>query len=91
MKTITFDCQVGIYDNCEYTARVYTDKIIVVCPYIKWIGNSGGYAERKIAIRNLSTVAAVTQDLADDCESSAWGRIGRAIDDGMLSQADYGY
>ena len=29
MKTITFDCKVGIYDNCAYVARVYADKIIV--------------------------------------------------------------
>jgi hypothetical protein len=91
MKTISLDCTVGIYKNSEYTARVYADKIIVTVPYVKWEGNSGGYAERKVAIRSLATVTAVLRDLEDDCELSAWGRIGRAIDDGVLSQADYEY
>lgn len=87
--TITRDVSVGIYDNCEYTARVYADKIIVVSPYVKWVGNSGGYAERKEAIRTPEVVAAVLADLADDCEDSAFAKIGRAIDDEYLANADF--
>ena len=89
MKTITFDCKVGIYDNCAYIARVYADKIIVTVPCIRWIGNTGGYAESKVAIRDVATVTAVASDLADDCEASAWGKIGRAIGDPMLAHADF--
>lgn len=87
--TISQDCKVGIYDNCAYTARVYSDKIIVVSPYVKWIGSTGGYAERKVAIRTPATVAAVLADIADDCADSAWGKIGRALNDEYLSNSDF--
>lgn len=87
--TITRDVSVGIYNNCEYIARVYADKIIVVSPYVKWVGNSGGYAERKEAIRTPAVVAAVLADLADDCEDSAFAKIGRAIGDEYLVNADF--
>lgn len=72
IQTITRDTSVGIYDNCEYVARIYKDKIIVVSPYVKWVGNTGGYAESKNAIRNQKTVDSVIQALADDCEDDAW-------------------
>ena len=87
--TITRDITVGIYENCEYIARVYADKIIVVSPYVKWVGNSGGYAERKEAIRDPVVIAKVLADLADDCEDSAWAKIGRALGDEYLSCADF--
>jgi len=89
LNTITKDVSVGIYDNCEYVARIYTDKIIVVTPYVKWVGNTGGYAERKEAIRDPKTIAAVLVDLADDCEASAWEKIGNYLHDSWLSQAGY--
>ena len=87
LHTITKNVSVGIYDNCEYVARVYSDKIIVVSPYVKWVGNTGGYAERKEAIRDKKAVAAVLSDLADDAEESAWQSIGRSLKDGYLSHA----
>ena len=77
--TITKDVQVGIYENCEYVARIYKDKIIVVSPYVKWVGNTGGYAEAKEAIRDQKVVDAVLADMADDCEDSAWAKIERAL------------
>lgn len=87
--TICKDVSVGIYDNCEIVARIYKDKIIVVSPYVKWVGNSGGYAEAKNAIRDLKIIEAVLHDLTDDCEDSAWSKIGVALDDAYLSQAGY--
>jgi hypothetical protein len=87
--TITKDTKVGIYDNCEYVARVYADKIIVISPYVKWVGNTGGYAEAKEAIRDQKIVAAVLKDLSDDCEDSAWTKIGRALNDDYLAGADF--
>ena len=83
--TITKDVQVGIYERCDYIARVYKDKIIVVTPYVKWVGNTGGYAERKEAIRDQKAIDAVLADLADDCEASAWAKIGRALGDEYLA------
>lgn len=87
MKTITKACKVGIYDNCEYIARIYADRIVVTSPYIKWVGNTGGYAERKERITDPATLATVRADLADDAEDSAWGAIGRALGDDWLAQA----
>jgi hypothetical protein len=90
--TITKDVKVGIYDNCEYVARVYTDKIIVVSPYVKWVGNTGGYAEKKEAIRDQRVVDIVLADLADDAEDSAWAHIGEHLGDGYLcSPCDWSY
>lgn len=87
--TITKDVKVGIYENCEYVARVYADKIILVSPYVKWVGNTGGYAESKVAIRDQAVVARVLLDIADDAEDSAWAKIGRAVGDDHLAHADF--
>ena len=37
--------QVGIYDNCTQTIRLYEDRVCIKSPYVRWIGNTGGYAE----------------------------------------------
>lgn len=84
--TICKDVSVGIYNNCEYIARAYKDKIIVVSPYVKWVGNTGGYAEAKNAIRDPKIIEAVLQDITDDCEDSAWEKIGAALGDNYLAQ-----
>jgi len=34
---------VGIYDNCTWTIRLYEDRAIVRMPGVKWTGNTGGY------------------------------------------------
>ena len=77
--TITRDVCVGLWDS-EYVARVYADKIIIVAPYVNWIGNSGSYAEGKLAIRDKRIVDRVLLDLADDAEDSAWRVVTREIE-----------
>ena len=89
MHTITMDCKVGIYDNCEYVARIYPGRIVVTSPYVKWAGNSGGYAERKERITDPNVLASVRAALADDAEDSAWGAIGRALGDPFLAHAGH--
>jgi hypothetical protein len=84
-KRITKDAVVGIYDNCEYVARIYADKIVVVTPYVKWVGNTGGYAERKDTIRDTKTISDVLADLVDNREDSAWARIGNYLGDEWLA------
>lgn len=83
---MTQKVKVGIYDS-EYVARVYAEKITLVLPRVRWIGNTGGYAEIKKSIRDVRVVNAVLAELADDCIDSAWAIIGRAIDDQYLSAA----
>lgn len=87
--TLSLDVKVGIYD-AEYVARIYHDKIIVVSPYVKWVGNSGGYDERKEAIRDQRIVDSVLSDMADDAESSAWAKIGGALGDAYLEHQGSG-
>ena len=80
------DVAVELYDRCRYVARIYTDRIIVTTPYVKWVGNTGVYAEKKEAIRDRETIAAVLADLSDDAEKSAWRRIAVSLHDHWLAR-----
>jgi len=84
MQQITKAVQVGIYENSSYVATVYANKIILTIPYVKWVGNSGNYAERKVALRDHELITKVIADLADGAEDSAWSKIGRAVQDDRL-------
>lgn len=84
LYTITKDVSVGIWDNEQYVARIYKDKVIVVTPYVKWVNNSGSLAYSKQSIRDQKIVDNVIAEIKDDCEKSAWSLIGRAIDDDHL-------
>ena len=79
LYTLTRNTNVGIYDNCEFVARIYKDKIITCTPYVRWVGNTGGYAERKDAIRDQKIIDAVLADMADDAEDSALDRINQYL------------
>lgn len=81
--TLEKDCKVGIY-NAEYIARVYSDKIIVTTPYVKWVDNSGSYAEKKESIRDQSLIDEVRREIEDDAETTAWQIIGRHLGDEYL-------
>ena len=80
LYTITADVSVGIYDNCVQVARIYADKIVCVLPYVKWTGNTGGYAEKREVIRVKSIVDKVIDAMGDGCEDSAWSEIDRYFD-----------
>ena len=85
LSTITKNVSVGIWDNEEYVARIYKDKIIVVSPYVRWINNSGNLDYRKESIRDQKTVDRIIKELDDDCEDTAWEIIGNYFDDTYLS------
>lgn len=87
MITLNKPCKVGIYDNCAYVARIYEDRIVVTSPYVRWIGNTGDYAERKERITNSSTLERVHAALVDEAEDTAWAAIGRALNDPYLESA----
>lgn len=86
--TISKDVQVGIYDS-EYVARIYNDKVIVTIPYVKWVGNTGGYAESKQSIRDQKVVDKIINELSDDCEDTAWGIIGDYLQDTYLAASGF--
>lgn len=77
--------KVGIYDNCEYAARIYKDRIVVTIPYVKWEGNNGCRAERKERITDLKTVREATQAAAYRQDERAWSIIGNYIQDAYLT------
>lgn len=67
--------QVGIYDHCTETIKLWDDRVTVKAPYVKWIGNTGGYAEScyrldsAVLVGRLKTLAqAETDDDADYTE-----------------------
>ena len=80
---ITKDVQVGIY-NSGYIARIYKDKIIVVSPYVKWVGNTGVYAEAKKSIRDQKIVDKIIAAINDECEDTVWAVIGNYLQDNYL-------
>lgn len=80
ITTLRKDAQVGIYD-CEFIARVYRDIIVVISPYVKWVGDTGGYAEYKDTIRDEEIVAKVLMSLDDGDDDTAWDYIHQATDD----------
>ena len=66
----SWDVSPGIYTGTE-TVRLYEDRALHVEPYVKWVGNSGGYAERnnRITGRTLAALLQVAaQQVADECD-----------------------
>jgi len=80
LKTLTKDARVGIYDS-EFVARVYSNMIVVISPYVKWVGNTGGYAEYRDTIRDEEIILKVLKSLEDEDEDAAWDYIHHATDD----------
>ena len=89
MHTITKDVSVGIWNNEEYIARIYKDKVIVVSPYVKWINDSGNLDYRKESIRDQKTVDRIIKELDDDCEDTAWEIIGSYLQDTYLAASGF--
>lgn len=88
MKTIykiSERVQVGIYDSYN-TADIYSDKIVVVMPCVKWVGNTGGYDEDKRSIRNAKLVQKITKELDDGCENTAWSMIKHEIQEQQIAE-----
>jgi hypothetical protein len=85
LHTLRLDVKVNIWDT-EYVARIYRDKIIVSCPYTKWVNNSGSLASVKESIRDPKIIAAVLREIEDDAETSAWYKIGRSIGNEWLTE-----
>lgn len=77
-KTVC-NISVGIWNNEEMIARIYSDKIIVENPYIKWINNSGNLGISKNSIRNQKIIDRILIEMKDGCEDKAWDLIERAI------------
>jgi hypothetical protein len=63
--------QVGIFENCTLSIRIYPDRTLVREPYIRWVGNTGGYAERNLRLEGEAHMALIraadraTQDRVD--------------------------
>ena len=82
--TISKDVSVGIWNNAQYVARIYTDKVIVVSPYVRWRNNSGSLDYKKESIRKQELVDKIIKELQDDCADTAWEIIGMYLSDSYL-------
>ena len=80
--------QVGIYENCTQTIKVWEDRVTVRSPYVKWIGNTGGYAEAHYRItdpkvvQRLKDLAQAEIDDEADYESEARGIVDSVTGEG---------
>jgi len=61
---------VGIYDNCTWTIRLYEDRAIVRMPGVKWTGNTGGYHlyRTRETGRKLAALLAIAERETADAE-----------------------
>lgn len=69
IATWTDSVKVGIYDS-EWTVKLYADRAVLRAPYVKWVGNSGGYAEatHRITGRQLTSLLAIAKEQVEDDE-----------------------
>lgn len=66
----TDNIKVGIYDG-EWRLNLYNDKAILHKPYVKWVGSTGGYAEKthRITGAHLERIKTVRADeIEDECD-----------------------
>ncbi len=59
MKKSIIKRDVGIFLDAEYTVRDYKDKIVVTVPFIRWRGNEGNLAYRKVRVTDAFRMDAV--------------------------------
>lgn len=85
MKTIYKDVKVGIYD-AQYIAKIHHDKIIVKCPSVKWVGDTGSLTHSTQSIRDQEVIDQVSKELDDDCEVNAWILIAQSTGDQNLKE-----
>jgi len=59
---------VGIYENGRWSVRLYSDRAIVLSPYVRWVGNTGSYAERHERITGTlhATLIQIAQQQTED-------------------------
>lgn len=87
IKEIVKPVQVGMFENCKYSARIFPDKVIVRTPYIRWIRNSGNLATRLQVITHQGIVNKIIQEAKKESHDSAWAVIGNYLDDPFLEQS----
>lgn len=62
------DIKVGIWDNEEWTLRLYKDRAILHYPTVRWVNNSGSlhYTSERITGRRHASLLKIAQEQADD-------------------------
>ena len=70
--------QVGIYENCNQVIRLYEDRVCIRSPYVKWIGNTGGYAEAHYRVTDPRVVQELKElaqaEIDDDADYTEQAR-----------------
>lgn len=72
--------QVGIYDNSSWSVRLYADRAVARIPYVKWVGNTGGYAEQheRITGKQHAELLEIARQQVDD-EADYTDRVARLV------------
>lgn len=85
MKTYTKEMSAGIWEK-EATAAVYTDRVTVKYPAIKWGGDTGSLEWKKIIFRGAEADNIKSLFSTDD-ESTAWEKIKWLISEKCIEDA----
>ena len=62
--------EVGIWDNCRTTIRLYADRAIYKAPYVRWRDNSGSldFEAGRIVGADLAALLKIQQEEEEDGE-----------------------
>jgi hypothetical protein len=81
VRALKLPVEVGIWDT-EYTARLYTNHIVVRVPCVKWQGNTGTLSFKK---HNIARVKGDFAYMLNEEQISAfWAWLGEQLDDSYL-------
>ena len=64
------DIQIGIWDNCHTSIRLYADRAIYKAPYVRWQNNSGSLdvETRRITGSDHAALLKIHQEEEEDGE-----------------------
>jgi hypothetical protein len=65
------EIDVGIYENCTWSVRLYEDRAVIKMPGVRWTGNTGGYHlyRSRASVEQLRELRAVLADEQADGET----------------------
>jgi hypothetical protein len=62
--------QVGIWENCKQSVKLYEDRAIIKIPYVKWVNNSGSldWSTERVTGKMLALLSTIAKQEVEDQE-----------------------
>jgi len=67
------ELQVGIWERCDWSVRLYPDRAVARMPFVKWVNNSGSLDEsyqRITGPKHAQLLALAQAEIEDDADYS---------------------